>query len=148
MNLSLTPLNEAYNSPKLKPKTKQNIYTNPQHQKEVLNESHMEVQTQIPSGYSNILEQQTIIPVVSDEKKEKSLVVKITDHELIEMLSPYKEDYVSTIIKKNMQKKDNNIEFFQSTTDNFMSEIDIKFMLGVLIMLVIVDITLRVKLRL
>jgi hypothetical protein len=145
MNLSLTPLSEAYNSPKLKPKTKQNIYTNPQHQKEVLNESNLEVQTQMPSGYSNVLEQQTIIPITNNEKK--SLVVKITDDELIEMLSPYKEDYVSAIIKKNMQKRDNT-EFFQNTSDNFMSEIDIKLLLGVLILLVVVDIIIRLKLKL
>jgi hypothetical protein len=148
MNLSMTPLNEAYNLPKLKPKLKPNIHVNSEHQKQVLKDSNMEIHTKIPSGYTEkpafITNEIQQLPVVKEDvlEDENLLTVKITDPELIEMLKPYKDDYISKIIKSNMK---GGVEFFQNKETSSIDDFDIKILIGILILLVIVDINVRRK---
>ena len=149
MNLSLTPLNEAYNtlaSSKLKQKTKPNIYTNIDYQKQMLKESNMETQIKLPQGYNNTLTSASFDTKQSDED---SLILKITDPELKELLKPYKEDYILDMLKNKMQ---DTVEFFQNpkqqqTCKSEANDIDIQMLIGILILLLIIDIAIRIKFR-
>lgn len=148
MNLSLTPLNEAYNIPKLKHKTKTNVHTDSSFQKEMLTKSSMQVHENLPDGYSSNTEHHSL-NFTSDIKSEiKKLSLTITDPELISMLSIYKEDYISVLFKDLLKNKKPNttVETFtgNSTVDEFIP-FDINILLAILIFLLIADIILRLK---
>tara|TARA_B110000977_G_C11091322_1_gene497063 strand:+ start:9663 stop:10118 length:456 start_codon:yes stop_codon:yes gene_type:complete len=150
MNLSLTPLSEAYDLLKTKTKNKENIHTNTEYQKQILKVSNMETQNKLPTGLSTAPLQSTFNFQEIKNSKTDELTVKITDPELIALLRPYKEDYISMIIKEKMnQKKVQGVETFQNEQDNesFICDYDIKIMLGIVMMLIVLDIGLRMKIK-
>lgn len=151
MNLSLTPLTEAYNLPKVKTKTKQNVHAHADVQKQMLKMASQQVHETIPDGYDAT---QTINydSVTQDDsktvKQQDSINIHLTDPEIIDMLKIYKEDYISTfvsnLIKKDKSTNNNNVETF---IDKPSSTIDVQMLLAALIFLVAADIILRLKYR-
>lgn len=141
MNLSLTPLSEAYNIPKLKPKTKQNIHTKSEVQKKMLTEASQVVHDTAPQGFV----QNENNYDVAQSSPPHSITVQLTDPEIIEMLKIYKEDYISTFVSKLIKNK-NTIQKVETFTEP-QSTIDIQLLLVALVFLVFADIVLRLKYR-
>ena len=146
MNLSLTPLSEAYNLPKLKPKTKQNMHTNPEVQKQMLTEASQVVHDTAPQGYSTHLQNKNTFDV-AQSPLQQSITVQLTDPEIIEMLKIYKEDYISTFVSNLIKNKSNNAAPQVETFTEPKTTIDIQLLLLALVFLVFADIVLRLKYR-
>ena len=159
MSLSLTPLNEAWNIPKVKKKKDQNTYTKTETQKEMLIDANLEVNNNIPSGNNNIdvyyhepLQEQQV------EKKDtnQSLTVQITDNEVIQLLKRYNISYIQNIINKSVKKylnsntkEDNSntkedVETFQGfkSLSAFENQ-DSNMYIYILLALIVLDIILR-----
>ena len=123
MSLSLTPLNEAWNIPKVKKKKEQNTYTKTETQKEMLIDANLEVNNNIPSGNNNIdvnyhkpLQEQQ----VETNDNKQSLTVQITDSEVIQLLNRYNMSYIKDIINKSVKKylNSNTVTNNNSDTNN------------------------------
>lgn len=146
MNLSLTPLSEAYNSPKIKQKTKVNIHSNTDLQKEVLQKASLKVHDSVPIGYEALHSGSDVENKTNKVNEDKSLIVKISDPEMIDMLKIYKDDYISELFKNLLiQSKTTktNVETFIDKSSEVFLETNI--ILGLLIFLLVADIILRLK---
>ena len=144
MNLALTPLSEAYNVPKLKHKTKVNSHTNVDTQKKLLQDAAQNIHENEPNGYS--MHAQSYDLLTNNNKNNespKTLNLTITDPELIDMLSIYKDDYISTLFKKVMRKNENVETFVNMNKES----VDTNVVLAIIVFLLIADIILRLKYR-
>ena len=150
MNLSLTPLNEAYSVQRPKPKTKQNVHSSVEVQKQMLHNASQKVHNELPSGYEVHQSGANYISSVNTNENN-AITLKITDPELIEMLSIYKEDYIS-ILFKNLLKKSEKMPSTKTRVEKFMdmpsfdeSVFDTNLILSILIFILFADIILRLK---
>lgn len=150
MNLSLTPLNEAYSTLKVKPKLKENMYSNSEYQKEVLKQANAETSVQVPHGWSETTQttnMEIVQPSSTSNKIAQSIKLEITDPELIELLKPYKEEFMPVVLKNKMIQQEHSVEFFKGS-DFELSNYDIKLLLIIMIGLLIIDMGIRIKYRL
>lgn len=157
MNLSLTPLSEAYNIPKKQTPNmqRQNVHVDPHYQKKVLKESNQAVNNAIPNGYHhNQQSYMQYIPAASETTstskipEEKQITLNIKDPELVEKLSVYKEDYVIQLLKANLLKEKTVETFISSVNPQKMSEdLDGNVILVILAVILIVDIILRIRFK-
>jgi len=146
--LNLTPLNEAFDIPDKKPK-KKNKFSNPDVQKELIkssvNNTLNENDVPQPSNpntvsFDNFHEQNQL--QINRQPLEDSHVttvqLHIDDPELSKLISPYREDYVSTLCKRLLRQhfmdktnQDNHVESFS----NFPEEDDTTYTISLLIAL-------------
>ena len=146
MNLSLTPLSEAYNSPKIRQKTKVNIHSNTDTQKEILQKASLKVHDAVPMGYEALHSGSEVENKPADKINDNSLIVKISDPELIDMLKIYKDDYISTLFKNLLvQSKTTKASVETFIDKNNESFFETNIILGILIFLLFADIVLRLK---
>ena len=146
MNLSLTPLSEAYNSPKIRQKTKVNIHSNTDTQKEILQKASLKVHNSVPIGYEGLHSGSDVEHKSEDKIDENSLTVKILDPELIDMLKIYKDDYISELFKNLLvQSKTTKASVETFVDKNNESFLETNIILGILIFLLVADIVLRLK---
>ena len=139
MSLSLTPINEAWNSvkPKEKPKQQQkmkpNVYNNPETQTKILAELGM-----IPQNDIEYEEQKPKEIVVNDPN---SLNIHFKNRELVNMLKPYSNDYIETILLgciKNQQQNGLTKELLDTIETMYM-------MISLILLLLVVDLLFKIK---
>ena len=148
MNLTLTPLNEAYNIPKQKPKAKINMYTEESTQKKMLENAAHQTNNHIPEGYTvnDYATQDSVIP--KTVSTPAGITLRITDPELMDLLSIYNENYIPQLLKKcllqnNVEVVPQKIEKIEKFTDfNFLDQ---NVLMYILIFLLVGDILIRFK---
>lgn len=139
MSLSLTPINEAWKNIKTpqqfqkkeKNKNKQNIYSNPETQSKILTELGM------IENHLDIEEPNKQIEIQNMD----SLNINLKNPELVNMLKPYSNDYIETIILNCINKKDNSIlpkEIIDTIETMYM-------MISFILLLIIVDVLFKIK---
>ena len=160
MNLSLTPLNEAYVTPKIKKHQSTNVYNETSHQKELLKKSNMEINNGVPTGYtgepteSSVLQEPQVhesnTPRV-ESNATKTISVSITDPELVEILDDYKVENVERVIKKEFFK---NRHHTKKRVEPFTGNISFKdvcnidsnsLIMYILLAILLIDILIRLR---
>jgi hypothetical protein len=151
MNISMTPLAEAWKIQKPKKNKEQNQYTSNDNQKKILKTLNLPVTDAQPSGYNNQTEYEPIIQSnkVSDssetlEISQEELIVKISDENILEKLKPFNYAHIQKLVHQGLEnvlkpspKIEEKIEsFIGSTSTN-------EILIYVLIGLVLLDITLK-----
>lgn len=151
MNLSLTPISEAWDSPKQKQKrhNKENQYTVSGTQKQMLSHANQVVHNNTPGGYSDenmhAIVQMSTNGEVEKQNDDSKLVVHLHDPDVIEMLKPYKDEYISNIVQKSIaaylttSNGSNIIETFVT------SQNDIGIIGAIVIALLFLDIIIRLR---
>jgi len=137
MSLSLTPLNEAWNNikPKIKQKPqkpKQNIYSNPETQSKILSELGMIEQEVQPE-----IEEPKQIQVYNSN----SLNINLKNKELVNMLKPYSNDYIETILL-NCIKNNNQIGITEELIETINT---IYIIVSFILLLCVIDILFKIK---
>lgn len=162
MNLSYTPINEAYNLPKIKRHSKVNDYSTPIVQKKFLQEKNFSVSDNSPFPSENNLNSnqpyttetqyvrpQYFMPESSPVVPEFKLTLR--DPSLLHELKKYREDYIESLIKDSIFKpqssqqeivshNENQVEHFVGSMDN-----DTKNLILIFILVLVIDIILRLK---
>ena len=154
MNLSLTPLNEAYTIPKVKKPQSTNVYSNPDHQKTLLKTAKYEVTETTPSGYigPHVESIENHKPPVEQNleivpQKNTGITLNITDPELVELFNDYKPDRVEKIIKKQFVKSPSmQIETFTNGLSNVCSIDSTNMIMYILLAILLIDILIRLRL--
>ena len=138
MTLSLTPINEAWTMPKEKKNNKkkepkyQNSYCNPATQSKILNELGL-------LNEENI-HQEPEIEMHKKETFDNSLNIRVTNHQLMNMLKPYSNDYIEMIILKCLTEPSAN----NSISSDVIDTIETMYMMvSILLVLVLLDIMLK-----
>lgn len=163
MNLSYTPINEAYNLPKIKRQSKVNDYSTSNLQKKFLQEKNFSVSDNSPFPSENNLNSnqpyttetqyarpQYSMPETSPVIPEFKLTLR--DPSLLQELKKYREDYIESLIKDSLFKppqssqqelvsyNQNQVEHFVGSMDN-----DTKNLILIFILVLVIDIILRLK---
>lgn len=146
MSLALTPINEAWNSvkpkPKPKPKFKQqqkmkpNIYNNPETQSKILSELGMIPQNDIEYEVQEVEEPKQI-----EIHNPNSLNINLKNIELVNMLKPYSNDYIETILLgciKNQQQTGITKELVDTIETMYM-------MISLILLLLVIDLLFKMK---
>ena len=174
MNLSMTPLTDAWNVANVKHMS-YNKYAEPELQKKILKTSGQSVTKSTPRGYEKLTStmslntenkgpqppEQVDVPMLespseeqSEPKKSASVMIDITDSNILEKLAPYKDSFIKGLVEEllrnhfmNMQyvkeEKKNDVETFIGNI-NVPDDISTYLMIGILIY--IIDIIMRNKL--
>jgi len=141
MSLALTPINEAWNSvkPKHKPKQQQkmkpNVYNNPETQTKILTELGMIPQNDIE------YEVQDQKPKEIEIHNTNSLNINLKNSELVNMLKPYSNDYIETILLgciKNQQQNGITKELVDTIETMYM-------MISLILLLLVIDLLFKMK---
>ena len=146
MSLALTPINEAWNTVKSKPKMKQkqqqkikpNIYNNPETQSKILSELGM-----IPSANENNYEDQEV-----EESKQiveihdsNSLNINLKNSELVNLLKPYSNEYIESILLKYINGSQQN-----DLTKELVDTIETMYlMISLILLLLVIDLLFKMK---
>lgn len=155
MNLSYTPIKDAYNLPKIQRETKTNSYTDINNQKSFLQSKSLPLNSSIPYPYDSgpsspyIITQQethqpkdTFKPKDTFEPKEmKTLKINISDPVLIQEFGKYNPTYLEEFLKEKVLISNKPIiETFMNNMDSEM-----KHLLMILSLIFIIDILIRCK---
>lgn len=142
MSLALTPINEAWNSVKSKPKPKQkpqqktkpNAYNNPETQSKILAELGL-----IPSNEYEVQEVEE--PNQIEIQNPNSLNINIKNQNLVNMLKPYSNDYIETILISCLNNQHQN-----GLTKEMIETIETMYMMiSLILLLVVIDMIFKMK---
>ena len=138
MSLSLTPINEAWNTTKAKTKPKQqktkpNIYSSPETQSKILSELGM-------------IENFEVQPEIEESKEiqvydSNSLNINLKNKNLINMLKPYSNEYIETILL-NCINNNNQSGISHELVDTIET---IYMMVALILLLFIIDILFKLR---
>ena len=153
MNLSLTPLNEAWTldmGKKIK-KVKTNKFVDAQYQKKLLQDAHQEInRSDIPVGNSISNEHNQLIHVADTSNQEKIdqevLNISITDRPTLDRLRPYRTSYIPILVKEAVQKyfAPSSPQIVETFTDKYGNKSDdSSIFIYIIIALLIIDIIIR-----
>ena len=141
MALALTPLNEAWDSVKPKPKLKQhnkikpNIYNNAETQSKILSELGM-----IQGNEIEVQEEPKLIETFKEENLN-SLNLNLKNSELVNMLKPYSNDYIETILLGCIKNQKQSI-----MTKELVDTIETMYMmLSLILLLLVIDLVFKIK---
>lgn len=143
MSLALTPLNEAWNSMKVKSKpkvkniqkVKPNVYNNPETQAKILTELGM-MEREHDYETQEIEESKQVVV-----NKPNSLNINFTNTELINYLKPYSNDYIERIFLNCIQNKENT-----GITTELIDTIETMYlMISLLLLLFMIDIVFKIR---
>ena len=119
MNISLTPLDEAWKIPKLKKPKNMNKFSKETVQKDFLQNANQEITNSEPTGNDIQKSNYQVVDVVDlqPQPQKETIQIDIDDTNIISLLKPYNIDYIKKIvydgIKLVLQKpKQANVEKF------------------------------------
>ena len=144
MSLSFTPINEAWNYEKTKPKEKfkqqqkmkPNIYNNPDTQSKILSELGM-----VPE-----IEKEYTMKEVEEHPKQSeihrnSLNLILKNNQLVNILKPYSNDYIETILLSCIQNQQTN-----GLTKELVDTIETMYiMISLILFVLVIDILFKIK---
>ena len=141
MTLALTPINEAWNSIKSKTKQKQpqkvkpNMYNNPETQSKILSELGM-----IPSTIENDFEVEESRQIVKIHDTN-SLNINLKNNELVNMLKPYSNEYIESILLRCINGSQQN-----GLTKELVDTIETMYlMISLILLLLVIDLLFKMK---
>ena len=141
MSLALTPINEAWNSIKSKTKQKQpqkvkpNMYNNPETQSKILSELGM-----IPSTIENDFEVEESRQIVKIHDTN-SLNINLKNNELVNMLKPYSNEYIESILLRCINGSQQN-----GLTKELVDTIETMYlMISLILLLLVIDLLFKMK---
>ena len=143
MSLALTPINEAWNSvkPKQKPKQQQkvkpNVYNNPETQSKILSELGMIPQIKDEYEVQQVEEPKNQIQI----NDPNSLNIHLKNIDLVNMLKPYSNDYIETILLGCIKSKQQN-----GLSQELVDTIETMYvMISIILFLLVIDILFKMR---
>ena len=143
MSLALTPINEAWNSVKPKQKSKQqqkvkqNIYNNPETQSKILSELGMIPQIKDEYEVQEVEEPKNQIQI----NDPNSLNIHLKNIDLVNMLKPYSNDYIETILLGCIKSKQQN-----GLSQELVDTIETMYvMISIILFLLVIDILFKMR---
>lgn len=156
MNLPLTPIEEAWNTPKPKKTYPTNQYNNNKMQIKMLKQANQNIQETFPSGNDNvprhseaIIEEQIVEDVHNHNEKTKEMTIKITNQGLLNYLSKYNTNYINEFVQNALHqflKTKQTTETFVNKSMSSISEKDnLQTILLIFVVLYAIDLCMRFK---
>lgn len=156
MNISLTPIDEAWKISKPKKGKEKNKFTEQDTQKDILQKSSLPLNNNIPKG-NDLLESNfqkvSNMEIANDENNKSSIEISITKPSILEKLAPFNSSYIQQLVHKGLElilneetkesvpKKSAHVE----KIEKFTNDEDLNMLIYILIGLIIIDILFKFK---
>jgi hypothetical protein len=175
MNLSMTPLTDAWNVANVK-HISYNKYAEPELQKKILKTSGQSISKSTPHGYEKSISsmplstankgpnppEQVEVPMLetpneeqTEPKKSGSVIIEITDDKVLEKLAPYKDSFTKGLVEELLRNHFMNMQYVKEekdkndTVETFIGNVnvpdDISTYLMIGILIYVIDIIMRNK---
>ena len=157
MNISLTPIDEAWKIPKSKKNKEQNKYTNDSVQKDMLQKSSLPLNNDTPSGNDGLHDKYQPIHnkiETNEENKSPHINITITKKSLLNKLSPYNLSYIQDLVHKGLELVLNNDALNTSSNskketvekiEKFTADQELNILIYILMALLVLDILFKLK---
>lgn len=143
MNLSLTPINEAWNVEK-KRSVHHNKFATKDHQTKMLSESGHSLSLSTPTGYDghsfamHYGEKKVVTPKPEPEPEinnDFEFTIKIADNDLLNTLRPYKKEHITRVVEDFLREKLTQVELFSMPAKNNHDTLYVILIIVMIIML-------------
>lgn len=154
MNLPLTPLEEAWNTPKPKKMFSSNQYTNNQMQVKILKEADQVIHKTHPKANDNKCEHSAIIETTAESENpvnetKQGLSITITNPGLLKYLSKYNTKYINEFVQNALHEflktKQTTETFINKGISTISQNDNLQTILLIFVILYAIDLCMRFK---